>query len=355
MLKNISPSTSGQEKKYLDLLKQHPNQVFMPVEDAPIEGFEYFASNDYRVKVGNVGNLITDKFSRMPKKHLPRFIGIFRRNIPFIFAGRKRSFWDVSDILKQLDETGDLGYESDVLMESYPNYELWDDLITYAWDTWQVKIGFTEVPQEVIFRDKAVLFRYALVVIQEMEKEKIDLAPSMDAGEEVLHVYTTLGIAVNEIARWLRKEYAVRCQANHPLGGLVCSVPLAGKAGMGWMGSNGLLITPEFGQRQRIAPIFLEAPLFEFTDSDEHRWIEDYCEVCGLCRKKCPTGAILDDRIVTHEGVAGIGELRSGIDREKCYPYFNQTLGCSVCVKVCPFSKGGKTYDTLKEKVLSND
>ncbi len=113
------------------------------------------------------------------------------------------------------------------------------------------------------------------------------------------------------------------------------------------------LITPEYGQRQRIAPIFIDEPIFEFTDSDEHRWIEAYCKLCRRCQKACPTGAILKESVFGDEVIEGVGPIRTSIMREKCYPYFNQTLGCSICVKVCPFSKANGTYAHLK-KVMEN-
>jgi epoxyqueuosine reductase QueG len=132
----------------------------------------------------------------------------------------------------------------------------------------------------------------------------------------------------------------------------VSDVPLAGKAGMGWMGHNGLLITPQFGQRQRIAPIFVEAPIFAFTDSKEHRWIEDYCAACHRCQKACPTGAITEIKVTHTAEVAGFGAMKTCIEREKCYPYFNETLGCSICVKVCPFSRAEGVYEQLEKKIV---
>ena len=103
-----------------------------------------------------------------------------------------------------------------------------------------------------------------------------------------MKIYNTLGLAVNDIARWLRDKHDIRCQSNHPLGGLVNIPPLAGKAGLGWRGHDGMLITPQFGQRQRIAPIFLQDKLFEFTDNNDHTWIEEYCKSCRRCEKVCP-------------------------------------------------------------------
>ena len=347
----ISPSSSKRERDYIGVLEKHPDQALLATENAPLEGFEYFASAAYRNNFEKKGNLLTDKLGAMSIRKLPRFIKIMGSNVFGIFGARKKSFTDISDYLVDLEKNGQLTGSPENLMQGYPNVEMWQALSAYAWDEWRVLLGFTEVPAEVVFRDKAVLFKYALVAIQEMDKDKIAAAPDLDAGQEVLAVYNSLGVAVNDIARWLRKNYGVRCQSNHPLGGLVSTVPLAVKAGMGWSGCNGLLITPVFGQRQRIAPIFLEVPIFAFTDSDEHRWIEEYCALCHRCQKACPTGAIFAEKILGTETIPGIGPVETGIEREKCYPYFNETLGCSICVSVCPFSKAEGEYEKLKKVV----
>ncbi|MCG8569293.1 MAG: [Fe-S]-binding protein, partial [Spirochaetes bacterium] len=232
---------------------------------------------------------------------------------------------------------------------SFPNNAIWHDLKQYANDKWQLIIGFTELPEELIFKNKAVLFKYALVFIQEMDKKKIDLAPHIGAGDEVQRVYGTLGVAVNDIAGWLKKKYQIKCQSNHPLGGLVNTSPLAGKAGLGWVGCNGLLITPEFGPRHRIAPVFIEQKFFEFTDNLEHQWLEEFCQTCHKCYQKCPASAIYEEKLNKKNHIPVIGHTRTCIDRDKCYPQFSRTLGCSICMKVCPFSQGKDVYMKLKK------
>ena len=232
-----------------------------------------------------------------------------------------------------------------------PKPALWGELSKLVGKKWHdVRIGFTELPRQMIFRNKFTLFRYALVVIQEMNKEKIDYAPDFQAGQEAMRVYSSLGLVVNDIARWLRKQ-GVRCQSNHPMGGLVITPPLAGKAGMGWQGSSGILITPEFGPCVRLAPVFIEHKYFEFTDNRDHDWIEEYCELCTICEKECPTQAIRNDRVTNVPDVPGIGAVRTCIIRDRCFEYFSKTAGCAICIKVCPFSQGDNTYERLKATV----
>ena len=232
-----------------------------------------------------------------------------------------------------------------------PKPDLWAALNEFVKKNWDdVRIGFTELPQQMIFRGKFTLFRYALVASQEMKRDKIDLAPDFQAGQEVMRVYASLGLAVNEIARWLRKQ-GLRCQSNHPMGGLTNTPSLAGKAGMGWQGRHGLLVTPEYGSRVRLAPVFIEHKYFEFTDNRDHDWIEDYCELCHICEKECPSQAVNSKKAVNVNNVPGIGAIRTCIDRRKCLETFSRTMGCSVCIKVCPFSRGDGTYEQIKTAI----
>jgi epoxyqueuosine reductase QueG len=61
--------------------------------------------------------------------------------------------------------------------------------------------------------------------------------------------------------------------------------------GMGEIGRNNLLLTPEFGPHQRLCAIVTEAPL----DADSRREF-DLCTGCGRCVKTCPSGALKDGR-----------------------------------------------------------
>jgi epoxyqueuosine reductase QueG len=95
----------------------------------------------------------------------------------------------------------------------------------------------------------------------------------------------------------------------------------------------------------RLAAVFTsiqDLPFFEAEN--EYRWIEGYCETCGRCRRSCPTGAILAEPIERDNG------LMMCIDAEKCFPFFLDHHGCSVCIKVCPFSRAG--YGKIKHRTF---
>jgi len=341
---NNSVKVSKSEKIYLERIKKYPNQVILATSDAKLGGYDLLYSNDEKKEA------IPKRISDIGIPNGLKIAKIMIKAAPSILKTKSKDFKDIEPYLNALEENGEIVSDHNIL-STYPNKELWTRLQEYSWETWKVKIGFTKLPRQLIFKGKGVLFPYTLVCIQEMSKEKIDLAPEIEASGEYARVYGTLGEAVNGIARWLRMNYNINCQSNHPHGGLVNTPPIAGKAGMGWQGRNGLLITPEFGQRQRIAPIFIEEKIFEYTDNQNHRWIEEYCKLCGKCKKACPTQAIYDKKIISIEDVPGIGATRTCIDFVKCRPYFNKTMGCAVCIKVCPFSQGIEVYDKLKHFV----
>ncbi|NVM46334.1 MAG: 4Fe-4S binding protein [Candidatus Lokiarchaeota archaeon] len=349
--KTTAKGLQGKEEiRFLDKCRRFPSLVIVSHPNSPQEGFEYIFEKLSDLESERKG---PSMMQIRGKRGMLRFFRVFINYGRKLMRGRKKSYDDLESYLLDLEQNGKYTRRTNIeeLLNSYPNKDLWFKLQEYAKNKWNIiKIGFTELPTKLIFRNKMVLFRYALVFMQEMNKDKIDNAPGIKAGDETIRIYAELGEAVADIANWLRLK-GIRSQAVHPLGGLVCTPPLAGKAGMGGQGMHGILVTHEFGPRQRLAPIFIEEKLFEYTDNDEHNWIEEYCKTCRICQKECPVDAILDKKVISVENIPGIGALKSCIDREKCFPYFAKTLGCSICIKVCPFSNGPETYEKLKNTI----
>ena len=201
--------------------------------------------------------------------------------------------------------------------------------------------GYANVPPELVFEGKAVLHPHAIVLTMEMDKERMDTSPSPDSAVMVHETYNQLGIATNEIARHLR-SIGYSAQAGHPLGGLTLYPPLAQAAGLGWQGMHGLLITPEFGPRVRLAAVFVSIEDLPDTSSDQHAWIEDFCAECVKCVRQCPPRAISTEPVRHETGRA------TWVDADRCLPYFVRNNGCSICIRVCPFHE--RDYDWIKER-----
>lgn len=220
------------------------------------------------------------------------------------------------------------------------------ELEAFAKSSGALSIGYTVVEPRLVFKGKAVLHPYAIVLTQEMDKERIDTAPSAAAGLAVHETYNKLGQTANKIARYLRaKGYSAH--AGHPLNGLALYPPLGQAAHLGWRGIHGLLITPEYGPTVRLAAVFTSIKNLPIQKGENpHEWIEEFCDHCRICIRRCPVDAIYP-RPISH----GDGRLTCA-DDAKCLPFFAVNHGCSICVAVCPFNKVG--YNRLLQAVEKN-
>jgi len=207
-------------------------------------------------------------------------------------------------------------------------------------------VGFTPVDEELMFVEDHIgrlegLYPNAIVLGMEMDFDQINTSPGPAAGLEAMRIYAELGIATNKLTDFIRSK-GHRAIACHPVGGPILLPPMAVKASLGEMGRNGLMISKEYGPRQRLSMIATGAdPLPE--QPKESYGISKFCQKCGKCIKSCPVRAIREESVLRDEyGIA------SCVDPEKCLPYFYEYDGCSICIKVCPFHREG--FHKLMEK-----
>lgn len=210
------------------------------------------------------------------------------------------------------------------------------ELENYAKSMGIKSIGYTKVPPEVIFKDKAILFENAIVLTKEINKNSVDNElPGKLATD--LKLYNELGKKGNELADYLR-ENGFGAHASHPAIGLVTYPSLAQHAGLGWKGKSNLLITPELGPRQKISAIFTSIENLPIREENEHSWIADYCETCRKCIKKCPEDAIIEIEYSNgSKGTKLIPEICRGCNES-----------CTICMKECPFNK--REYTSIKSR-----
>jgi epoxyqueuosine reductase len=217
------------------------------------------------------------------------------------------------------------------------------ELENFAHTTGADVIGYTSVPQEWIFRDTAIAFDQAIVLVMEMSKKRMDLAPNPDTAVMVHETYNALGQVSNRVADWLR-SHGYGAHAGHPLMGMALYPPMAQAAGLGWRGISGLLITPQYGPRVRLTAVFTNIENLPLNNNEEHAWILDFCESCRRCIRECPPDAFYNTPIHHENGLVTV------IDNRKCFPYFATHHGCSICIKVCPFNQQG--YESIKASFM---
>jgi epoxyqueuosine reductase len=128
--------------------------------------------------------------------------------------------------------------------------------------------------------------------------------------------------------------------------GFVDSAPVlerawAQKAGIGWIGKNGNLISKQSGSFFFIATLVVDLEL-----KYDNAFVKDYCGTCTKCIDECPTEAILPNKVV--DGSKCISyftiELKEALipDAQKG-KFDNWMFGCDVCQDVCPWNRFSKT------------
>ena len=203
--------------------------------------------------------------------------------------------------------------------------------------------GFFEVTPDKIFKGYSVPHKYALVFSSGMDKSDFDTAPSIRCQLEVARVYYDTGNIANQVAAFLQSS-GFGASPNHSMGGQLDYSMAAEWAGIAVTGRHSMAITKKNGPCHRISVVYTNIEnLGTFIDrnNDDMLWINDFCQKCGKCQRKCPTGAILKEPVV----LDGFNPTR--IEYDKCCEGF-LNYGCGICIKECPFTGG--QYDSIKEK-----
>ncbi|MCD7931921.1 MAG: hypothetical protein LUH15_11525 [Tannerellaceae bacterium] len=112
---------------------------------------------------------------------------------------------------------------------------------------------------------------------------------------------------------------------------------VATQAGMGWIGKNCLLVTPQYGSAVRISTLLTNAPLAYDTPILESR-----CGTCEQCKTHCPAQALTGT-------LWKAGMKREELfDTETCVDVIKKRMKertgiegtlCGKCFVVCPYTK----------------
>ncbi len=180
-------------------------------------------------------------------------------------------------------------------------------------------------------------FNYAIVMGVEMKWEMIHLSPGPEASAATALAYSHMAEISSSLAKYIRMlGYPAIPSGNDT----TQNIPLAISAGLGELGRIGLMLSPEFGPRQRICKVFTNIPLV--ADKPIDFGIRSYCETCHACAQACPARAIqFDERTTQQTSISNRpGILRWPVDVEKCYMFWQENGGidCANCVAACPWS-----------------
>ncbi|MFX1344067.1 MAG: hypothetical protein ACFFBC_04170 [Promethearchaeota archaeon] len=235
----------------------------------------------------------------------------------------------IQETFKGFQEAKKTKYGNEGNSKTKTSSEFWQEFEKKAKDLGIDLIGYIPILEDFIFYNLKVFGRNAIILGMEMLWNEIKTAPSIHCNIEAFRVYYKLGEITIQLTEYL-KELGYKSEAHHPFGGKFLFPPHAVAAGLGIMGRNGLVITPEFGPRQRWAVISTDADIPNL-EKNNLKALEDYCKECGACVRGCKGGAAYEKPIY-HEDSPVI----THIDRSKCIESLINNNYCSYCLKICP-------------------
>jgi epoxyqueuosine reductase len=199
-----------------------------------------------------------------------------------------------------------------------------------------------------------------------LQDSLVDLLPEReDYAAAMLYrhnSYDTVNLALDQIA--LAVANAIQragCRAlpvpsskrasDEKIAGVISHKLAAHLAGLGWIGKNCLLVTPDHGPRVRWVTVLTDAPL-EPTGTP----MEQRCGTCTQCTDACPLTAITGRTFREDE------PREARFDASACERYFRELekdrgiAVCGMCLYICPYGRKsrvpaepGKTGHAKKE------
>ena len=155
------------------------------------------------------------------------------------------------------------------------------------------------------------------------------------------HLLDTLTQKAAKIIRGFGFEARPRLATDEDIDWIDLTTPLphktvATRAGVGWIGKCGLLVTEEFGSAIRMATVLTDAS-FTWTQPIGY----SMCDDCDECVRLCPAGAPTGE-----DWIKGM-EREEYYDAHACHEHIVEITGskgiaakiCGVCIAVCPYTK----------------
>ena len=160
-----------------------------------------------------------------------------------------------------------------------------------------------------------------------------------------LDYHRTIGKRLKQLADFISAEFAgadcLVCLDTGPLVDRAAAV----RAGIGWFGKNGNVLTREFGSWVFLGELITTLQL----DPDEP--LAKNCGECRVCIDRCPTGAIGPNGAVdARRCISDMTQSKRPIPRDLRKAVGNRVWGCDDCQTVCPVNERKQSGATVRAK-----
>jgi epoxyqueuosine reductase len=147
------------------------------------------------------------------------------------------------------------------------------------------------------------------------------------------------------LASFIEREHQTRCYLSVDTGP-VLERAYAERAGLGWIGKNGVLISRSHGSYLFLSTVWTQ---LELTPDAPH---VEHCGSCDACMTGCPTGAITAPGLVDARACISYWTIEHKGELDAAPPQHGWLFGCDVCQEVCPWNRFSTqpTVDELAQK-----
>jgi epoxyqueuosine reductase len=210
---------------------------------------------------------------------------------------------------------------------------------------------FADIPENYYPQRVWPLARTVIVLGAPQWLPIVEAAPSELGREQYLLTNTLLDLAAYRLAAYLNRNngaainlcrdgYGEAGTLNQEMAALFSHVWAGYYAGLGRVGWNHTLLTPEYGPRLRLVSVLTELEL-----EGDSMMAEEICTKCLLCRKICPSGALSGDR----------RSMLAKMDKQLCLQHSHRLRQafrnpCGFCTKVCPVGRDRQLFKSTNVK-----
>lgn len=188
-------------------------------------------------------------------------------------------------------------------------------------------------PKSILKRAKSIISVAQCYLIEETEDIKDKNQPlGKIAKYDIGNFYYDVKLKLKKIVDFINQETDFKYKSKNKSCYIsLTEKPIAQRAGVGWYGKNGIIITERFGSWVVLGEIITELEL----DTDES--LKRDCGDCTICIDSCPTKAIVSPYVINRtKCLQFISERVMKIPLAFREKWEDRLYGCTTCQEVCP-------------------
>lgn len=142
------------------------------------------------------------------------------------------------------------------------------------------------------------------------------------------------------VARFLKKKVGAGFRFKYFSNGPLAEKPMAERAGVGWYGKHGIVVTERFGSWIVLGELITNVKL------EEDEPIKGLCGGCQACVEACPTKALVKPYILdVLKCLQYVSNHQMVIPEYMRELWGNRLYGCTTCQEACPINRRVKPKD----------